>query len=99
MKSDSSTSSQESEDSDLGLKKRIVGFRESKDVIRGVKKDGSGAQELFFNKPEGIAASIGRGHKPKLILGMSGPTTSTNTLTKSTPSNSERKDNEGSCGL
>ncbi len=75
----------------MASKERIVGLKETKNMIRGVHKDGSGAQELYLNKPEGTAATIGAARAPKIILGMSGATTSTNTQTKSIPQDSEKK--------
>ena len=89
MKSDSSTSSQESEDSDLESKNQI---KEIGNLYVNQAQDGR------IYDPLGIAPSIPSGLKKGgnksikiLILDASGPATTTSTPTKSTPSNSEKK--------
>lgn len=46
---------------------RLNKFVETENSIRGVKSDGSGIQELYFNKPSGISNTISKSHKGKVV--------------------------------
>lgn len=93
MKSDSSTSSVESEDSDSDSKKRIAGWIENEDKIFAHQDDEkrSTIQEHVYHKERGIVDALGTAHKPKVILDASGPANGIDTQTKFTDTTMEKK--------
>ena len=88
MKSGSSTSSAESEDSDLDLKKQMILAPNNFQHKAG---DGTKTRKRYLT--DIVPALQGRaGHtQQSYVIDVSGPTTSTNMPTKSTPETSEKK--------
>ena len=76
----------------MDSKERIAGWVETEDKIFAHQNDvkRSTLQEHVYYKEGGIVDTLGTGHKPKVILGVSGRVITTDMPTRSTPRDSEK---------